>query len=70
MERKVKGFVESPICGLVSYVVVYGRKMMFRSNDYSEALERVIKERATSRHPDRIRLTTAQCLPFVRFGNF
>lgn len=70
MVRKVKGFVESPVCGLVSYVVVYGRKMLFRSNDYSEALERVVQERATSRHPGRIRLTTARCLPFVRFGNF
>lgn len=70
MVRKVKGFVESPICGLVSYVVVCGRKILFRSNDYSEALESVVRERATSRHPERIRLTTAQCLPFIRIGNF
>lgn len=70
MVQKVKGFVESPIHGLVCYVVLYGRKILFRSNDYSEALERVVRERATSRHPERIRLTTAQCLPFIRLGNF
>lgn len=70
MVRKVKGFVESPIYGLVSYVVVCGRKMLFRTNDYSEALEHVVCERATSRHPERIRLTTAQCLPFIKFGRF
>lgn len=70
MAQKVKGFVESPIHGLVCYLVVYGRKVLFRSNDYSEALESVVRERATSRHPERIRLTTAQCLPFVRIGNF
>ena len=70
MVRKVKGSVESPICGLVSYVVVYGRKVLFRSNDYSETLNRVICERATSRHPEHIRLTTAQCLPFIKFGRF
>lgn len=70
MVRKVKGFVESPICGLVSYVVICGRKILFRSNDYSEALERVVCERATSRHPERIRLTTAQCLPFIKLGRF
>lgn len=67
---KVKGFVESPTCGLVSYVVVCGRKVLFRSNDYSEALDRVICERATSRHPERIHMTTAQCLPFIRLGIF
>ena len=70
MVRKVKGFVESPIHGLVCYVVLYGRKILFRSNDYSEALDRVVCERATSRHPEHIRLTTAQCLPFIKFGRF
>lgn len=70
MVQKVKGFVESPICGLVRYLVVYDSKVLFRSNDYSEALDRVVCERATTRHPERIRLTTAQCLPFIRLGNF
>lgn len=70
MVRKIKGFVESPIHGLVCYVVMYNRKILFRSNDYSEALERVVRERATSRHPERIRLTTAQCLPFIKFSRF
>lgn len=68
--------VRSGVCfafrplGLICYVVLYGRKVLFRSYDYSEALDRVVRERATSRHPNRIRLTTAQCLPFIRLGNF
>lgn len=70
MVRKVKGFVESPVHGLVCYVVLYGRKVLFRSYDYSDAVKRVVCERATSSHPERIRLTTAQCLPFIRLGNF
>lgn len=70
MVRKVKGFVESPIHGLVCYVVMYDRKILFRSYDYSVALDHVVCERATSRHPERIRLTTAQCLPFIKFGRF
>lgn len=70
MVRKVKGFIESPDHGLVCYVVLYGRKVLFRSYDYSDAVERVVCERATSRYPERIRLTTAQCLPFIKFGRF
>ena len=68
--------VRSGVCvsfrpiGLVCYIVLYGRKVLFRSNDYSEALERVVCERAISRHPDRVHMTTAQCLPFIRLGNF
>lgn len=70
MVRKVKGFVESPVHGLVCYVVLYGRKVLFRSYDYSDAVKRVVCERASSSHPERIQLTTAQCLPFIRLGNF
>lgn len=68
--------VRSGVCfafrslGLVCYVVLYGRKVLFRSYDYSGALDRVVCERAKSRHPEHIRLTTAQCLPFIRLGIF
>lgn len=68
--------VRSGVCvsfrpfGLVCYVVLYGHKVLFRTYDYSEALERIACERSKLRHPGRIRLTTAQCLPFIRLGNF
>lgn len=68
--------VRSGVCfsfgslGLVCYVVLLGHKVLFRTYDYSEALERVACERSKSRHPGHFRLTTAQCLPFVRIGNF